>query len=365
MNKNINISEKTAVLMRKATICLTLCLSATTLILIVLGFVPNFDQSANAWKMFGNLLEVFSIGTKPLMFCLLRFGFATCYFILVFFVIRDLIAIIQNIKRSKNDEHDTDRARSILTNCVMVCNEIFVKFVAFMVLSYILDSYRLSLWSVLVLAFLILFNFSINYLRMLLLKRNLFESAFSPISTVLILVIVMLFMFNYNSIDFDIYIKQTINFVGSVFDIPWKLVISGLFGVVLIPTFFLYFLIRLLFIFRGSISYGMKFWNFERNCKRFMIINLIAFSVIVISQIILNGSYSLWAFWNLSINNLEIVFAGLAVYFLSKNQGTNYPDVPSYDDIIKAEMEAQARELEALETEEIIETTETVDASIE
>ena len=358
MSKNINLSEKIAVSIRKATAFFSLFISAMMLILIILGFIPNFDQSANAWKMFGNLMELFSIGTKPLMFCLLRFGFAICYFFMLFWGIRDLISIIRNIKCRINDDHDTNASRSMLSNCVMLYNKIFVRFVVLVVLSHILDSYNLSLWSGLVLSVLVLFNFAINYIKMLLLKRDLIESAFSPLGTVLILTIVILFMFNYNSVDFDIYIKQIINFIRSSFDIPFRRVVQGLFEFVLIPSFFLYALVRLVLIFREFISYGVKSWRFEQICKRFAVINLIAFAVIVISQIISSESYSLRMLWKLCINNAELILFGVAVYFLSKNQGTKCPDIPSYDDIIKAEMEAQERENEAAKEAETIETIE-------
>ena len=364
MNKNINLSEKGASSLKKAIGWGSLSFISAMILALALGFIPIFQQSSNIWKMFLGVLEIFSIRTKPLVYCLFRCGFSAAYFLVLVFAVKSLIKAIPNIKHWKDSEHDTNVARSAIKLCVNLQNEIFLAFVVLMVLSHMLNSYRLGLWSILIFSVFVLVNLALNCAILLLLKREWHESVLSSLSTTLVLVVTLLFVFNVKSVDADILIKQAFAFLKALFYVSYHRLFQSVFNLFLVPSFTIYVTIKLLLLFKKSLNYGITSWK----SKQFMLTTVIGFAVIALMQIISCDSFSLWVLWSLVINNLEFALVGLAVYFLSKNQGTKCPDIPSYDDIIKAEMEAQARELEALETEEIIETTETtetVDASIE
>ena len=361
MSKNINLSEKNVSTFRKTIGWVSLSFIFAMLVALVLGFIPAFQQSASAWKMIFGALEIFGVRTKPLTYCLLRFGFAAAYFFVLAFAIKSLVKIFKSINQWKNSEHDTNISRFAIKACVRSQNEIFWTFIALMVVSHVLNSYRLGLWSTIILSLFVLINLALNCAILLVYKRSWLESVLSPLSTTLVLVVTLLFVFNVRSVDLDIFIKQVFVFIKSLVHVSYHRLFQSIFNWILIPPFTIYVTIKLLLLFRESLSHGITSWK----GKSFMLTTLIGFGVITLVQIVSCESLSAWVLWNLHINNLEFALVGLSVFFLSKNQGTSCPDVPSYDDVIKAEMEAQARELEALETEEIIETTETVETSIE
>ena len=361
MNKNINLSEKDASILRKIIGWVSLSFISAMILALVLGFIPIFQQSSNVWKMILGVLEIFSIRTKPLVYCLFRCGFSVAYFLVLIFAVKSLIKIIKNINYWKDSELDTNIARSAIKLCVTLQNEMFLAFVVLMVVSHMLNSYRLGLWSTLIFSVFVLVNLAINCAILILLKREWLESILSSLSTTLMLVVALLFVFNVRSVDLDIFIKQIFVVLKSLFYVSFPRLFQSVFNWFLVPIFTMYVTIKLLWLFKESLLHGIT----SLRGKKFMLTTVIGFAVITLMQIVFCNSFSLWVLSNLVINNLEFPLVGLAVYFLFKNQGTKCPDIPSYDDIIKAEMEAQARELEALETEEIIETTETVDASIE
>lgn len=361
MNKNINLSEKDASIFRKTIGWGSLFFVSAMILALALGFIPIFQQSSNLWKMFLGILEIFGIRTKPLVYCLFRCGFSVAYFLVLVFAVKGVINMIKNINYWKNSEHDTNVARSAIKLCVNLQNEIFLAFVVLMVVSHMLNSYRLGLWSILIFSVFVLVNLALNCAIMLLLKREWLDSVLSSLSTTLVLVVALLFVFNVKSVDADILIKQVLAFLKSLFYVSYHRLFQSVFNWFLVPSFTIYVTVKLLLLFKESLNHGITSWK----SKKFMLTTVIGFAVIALMQIISCDSFSLWVLWSLVINNLEFALVGLAVFFISQTQGTKCPDIPSYDDIIKAEMEAQARELEALETEEAIETTETVEASIE
>ena len=351
MNKNITLSEKNVSSFRRMIGWLSLTLSSLTLIAIAAGFIPIFQQSSNAWKMLLGIFEIFNIRTKPLIFCLLRFAFSLVYFLVLVLGIRNLIQTIKNMNVWRKGENDTNLSRSAISHCVASQNEIFVMFIVLMVLAHVLNAYKLGLWSTIILSVLILLNFAINYMKILLYKRDLIESIFSPLSTTLMLVITLLFVFNVHSVDFDMLIKQIFAFIRSILYVPFRRLFVSVFDFILIPGFTMYVIVRIVLLCRESVCDGIRSFDFTYKCKKFMITTLVGFVVIVCAHTISSDALNLWMLWNLITNHLEFALAGVAVFFLSKNLGTSLPNVPSYDDLIKEALESEEK------TDEIIDET--------
>ena len=320
MKNTINLSDKAAVSFRKVIGFVSLLLSIVMIVIVLCGGIPFFRQGSNLIKMTYDLFEIFNVTSKPILYCLVHFVFAVIYFVLLVFAIKDFVAMIKTIKIWLNDAHDTKIARFSLTNCVSLCNEMFVKFVILAALSYVLDSYKLSVGANLVFALLVLFDFAINFMKVLLVKRNLSESFFAPLVPTLVLIIAALFMFNSLNFELDLYIRQFFNFFRMIFTltgvVSWGYVFKTLILQVLLPAFGVYVLVRLILLFIGSMSYGMKFVNFEKNCKTFMITNLIAFGVVVIILMVSEGTFILSRLLDLIFGNLEFVLLGAAVFII-------------------------------------------------
>ena len=345
MNKTSNLSDKSAVYLRNTIGFASLGTSFLIIASIILGIIPIFDISSNPITIVYNLAEFVKIASEPLLYCLLHIAFSIIYIVVLVLSIMKLIEQIKTVKLWKSDTHDTKTARYALTNCVMMQNEILIYFVILMVSSYVIDSYKLNFISNLVLVMLVVLTFAVNYMRKLLVKRHLLEGVLSPLITTVLLVIIMLFVFNTLNVDLDIFVRQSTNFIRAVFTMIGKISFNYFLKIfvaqILVPTFSFYVLVEFILLLIGSVSFGMRFVSLEQNCKRFMLVNLIAFGVIVALQVLAEGVYQPDVMLNCALNNLEFVIFGVSIFLISKNQGSDIPDAKAYEDFVRETVECQ------------------------
>ncbi len=339
MNKIINLSDKSAVALRKIVGFFSIALSAINLVIVLLGVIPIYQQRSNPITIACNLLEVLNITSKSFFHCYLKFGFSIFYIITLIFIVKDFIGMVKFPKLWIKDEHDTGLARISLEISVTAQNNIFIRIIVLMVVSYMLDSFRLSFWAKFILVVLALGNFALNAMKTFLNKQNYLESIFSPVATTVILLCLTLFMFNVCNMDITIYIKSFANCIRTIINVSdsfsTRHILQMIISQILVPSLNIYILVTLVMVFIVSASYGVKFWKFERICKRFMIINIIALGVVVVLDIIAKGQFGLAALFNSIFNNWEFVLFSIAVFFLSKNHGSTFPNAPTYDDLLK------------------------------
>ncbi len=343
METRINLSEKSAISLRKSIGILSLILSVVIMIIIVFGGIPIFKQGSNLIKMIYNLFEIFNITSEPILFCLLRFGFAALYFTLLVFIVKDFITMTKTVKKWSKDEHDTKRARLSVSICLGMYNDIFVKFIIIAASSYVLDSYKLSIGANLVFALLVLIHFALNSMKVILVKRHLADSIFAPLISTFVLIVAAMFMFNSLDFELDLYVRQLLNFFSMVFtlmgSVSWGLILKTLMTQVFLPAFGVYVIVRLILLFIASMSHGMKFVNFEKNCKIFMITNLIVFGATTVVLMVSEGTFVPSRLIDLLVGNLEYALLGVALFVISKNQGSSVPNAPAYDDLIQEEIQ--------------------------
>ena len=350
MNNTTKLSDNAAVSLRRTVGIISLILSVLTIALILIGIVPIFHQSSNPITIVYNAFEVLSITSKPFLYCLLKIVFSLIYVILLILSLKDLFAIIRSSKFWFKEKNDTKMGRTSITNCVFIHNDIFVRLIALFVISYSFDSYTLSLGTTIILVVMTLCNFAINFLRMFLAKRNVMESIFSPMSTCLMLLVTMLFMFNICDVEIGMLIRQMFDagrmliYMGGT--VGSEYIIHTILTGVVVPILYLCVLGKLTHSFVTSVSYGRKYSGFVSSCRGLMISNIIFACVIVTVQMISERSTDPTTFFALILGYLEFILFSIAVFLLSKNQGSDLPDAPTYDDLMEAQNAQPAGEFE-------------------
>lgn len=348
MNKTYNLSDKTAVSLRKIIGIISIVLSILSVVLIGVGFIPLFQRKSSIITIGYNALEILKFTSKPLFYCLFKCAFSILYVVLVWLSVRDIFALFASMKGWMKEEHDTKKARTSVTNCVLIQNDIFIRFIVLFVVSYALDSFVLTPMSKLILIGYALANIILNVMRMFLVKHNLLEGLLSPVSTGLLLLVAMLFMFNIFDVELGVVIKQFIRFLQVLFVLGSTVSTGYIFTTVatqiILPIFYIVVLIRLVNAFVTSITYGTKFTGFARSCKSIMIGNIVVSVIIMSLQMIGEKNANPEVLFTLLINNLGFILLSVAVFLLSKNQGSDIPDVPDYDELLKEEQERQAQE---------------------
>lgn len=338
MNKTLNFSDKFAVSFRKIIGIASMVFSVFGILLVVFGIIPVYQRKATPIIMVKNLFEIIKIGSKPLLYRVFHFGFSLLYFALLALLVRDLVMMIKYSGVWFKEEHDTKRARASVLKCVEFQNHIFIKVIILSVASYLLDPFGLGMWAKIIFIVLTFVNFALNFGKWLLVKRKILNCLLPTLSSTLILICTMLFMFN-SEIKLETLIRSSVNFVRMILSFGKTLsnefIVQVFLTNIVLPAFYIYVLVRLMIFFVISTSYGSGFYRFERNCKNFMITNMIALGIILIVEIIIRNDHTSLPILPLLVNKWEFALLSVVVFLLSKNHELGCVDAPSYDDLIQ------------------------------
>lgn len=337
MNNTYESSYKSMVSLRRTIGILALILSIVTIVAILLGIVPIYKQSGDVITVGENLFLFLGLMTKPIYYIAFRIIFSIIYIILVVKSVKDLIVMFKASKFWIKDENDTKIARTSITNCVAMYNDIFIRLIALLVASYAFDSFKLRLLGKLLLIALSVCQLVINVLRMYLVKRNFWDSVFSPLSSSLVLTVLMLFMFNIYNVNISVFCRQ-LGGVGRVLirltgTVSSAYIVQVVVTQIVLPILYIVVLFKLLHLFTESISYGIKYSGYIDSCKRTMIANIVICCIVVAAQMISERNTNPAVFFSLIMNYMEFILLSVSIFLLSKNQGSSLPDAPVCEDL--------------------------------
>jgi len=346
MNKTLELSNGTAVLLRRLVGLSSLLVSIGCTAAILLGFIPLYHESTTVITILYNLFEILNITKKSIWYCVCCAGYSVLYIVLAIKSIKDIFWIVKQKNNWFNPKYDGEEPRKRATNCVEITNAITFRFIFLLVLSYLIDGYKLSTGNWVIIGAVVFVNLLVNYLRMFYVKRNFAASIFSPLSTTLIFVAAILFVFNICNVEFTLLVRQTGNVVrmlgiGILSHVNIEYIIKTVCSNLLLPFFYLFVVHGLLRAYIDSVSYGKKYADFYPYCLKMMKRNLIFIGVIIVLQFVAEKTTQPEAIINSILANLEFILLNVAIYFLSKNQGVDLPDAPYSDYIEQPDEEAE------------------------
>ncbi len=325
-------SNDYVVVVRRIAGVLSLVISGFIVLAITLGFVPIFMQNGNPIVAVINSIEVLNLGDAPLYYILSHVVLSIVYAVILGFCIKDFVLMLCRLTFWVGEDHDTKLSRSSLVNCVSSGNDIFVRFIILMLASYSVDSYKLETWKIVVLFLLILGNMAVNVMQNYVFKHKFWVSAHSPAITTLILVVTLLFTFNIYDVEIVMFLREFSNAWRAVFSmgdmLPFPYIVHTVVTYVIIPITHMYLLVKFYLAFKNSMSSGTQENAYAHSCKSLMITSAVMAGIIATGYVISEGSIIAL----ISIP-MDMVILSVAVFLLTKSQGTDIPDVPPCDEL--------------------------------
>lgn len=352
----MELSNKRVILLQRVVSTLAVAFSGVCIAMMLFGFVPFMQRSANVLVVFENAFEVLKIFNKNFWQCIACGVFALFYAFQVFNSLKMFLSIVRERKQWFMLKHDTAHAREQVNVVVLRFNRIMIRLTVLMIVSYIIDAYRLDGGRLLLLAIVVLANFVANALKLFYFKRNVEASTFAPISVTLIMCALFIYLFKVLNVQVLSLLKQLYNvlFILGMDDMSVQYVLATVIMQILMPILHLYIIYCLLDILDDAMCYAET--NRESFAESIKTLNkklFIILGVIAAVQCYAYDSLNFEGIFNVVLYYVDIVLVLLGVYFLSRNAQAEYPNAPTEEELAEA---AAAAEYEAaVEEGEVVE----------
>ena len=336
MNKTYVFSDQTAVIARRLVAILSLCVSVLVLVVWILGVVPINHVNSDPKVIVDNLFEILNLGTKPFWYCASRALFSVLY---VWFFIASCADIRNNVACKKTwwgEENDTQNSRFSATNCVSTSNRILTRFAFLFLISFMISPFNLSFGKQLIFVLLLMANFAINVARLFYLKRNFVDSIIPPLTTFVMLALLLMFMYNVYDVNVAYVFNRVITFFRGITmfkNFGEGFIWETLLSLIVQPIFHIIMLYLLAKAYIESMYYGSYSFDYIETCKKIMITGIVVTCVTIIIRMVVTKNTNSDAFFDMLMQNAEMVALCLCVYFGSKAHVLVLKDAPVYDGI--------------------------------
>lgn len=210
MTNTITLKKPTILALQKIISLLSFLMTVLCAGLVLFGFVPLYGRNMTVYDMINSFFTVFDIGKRSFWFCAFSAGFAIFYFVAVGMIIKNLIVDLVKIKAwmfSKNENGDTRKAvKTVVTG---YNNSILLLF-ALLVFSFLIENFKMTPGTLLIVILLILFYTLINAARILYFKRNIFETIAISLSSGFLLSTLLIVTFIITKVQFSTIINVTL-----------------------------------------------------------------------------------------------------------------------------------------------------------
>ena len=358
MGKTYEFSNQTAVLIRRLTSALAFAVSILILALWLIGIIPIHHVNSSPKLIVDNLFEILNIGTKPFWYCASRALFSVLYVWLFIASCRDLRSNLLCHKTWWKEENDTQTSRFSATNCVSTSNRILVRFGFLYLISFIVSPFKLRSGVIALFVLVILANLGINVLRLFYLKRNVLDSIIPPLGTLIMLALLLMFMYNVYDVNISYIFARVANLFRTITvfkNFGEGYLLDSFLSLLIIPIFHLVMLYLLSKAYFDSMYYGSYSYDYIETCKKTMSTGIIVTCIIIIIKMVVSKDTNADTFFDMLIQNADMIALCLCVYFSSKSHIMVSQDAPVYDGITNVPQEKQSNEI----TEENIESNNT------
>ena len=347
MDKTYELSNKNAVLLRRAIAILSLTVSIAVFAVWLLGSIPIQYVSSNPKQIIDNAFELLNITTKPFWYCASRGLFSIFYIWFLIASLSDFKNILACKKSWWGDENDTHVSRFSITNCVSAANRVFVRFGFLYLISFVIAPFPIPNESKVLFILLLLLNFLLNSLKLFYFKRNIFDSIIPTLGSLVMLALLLMFMYNIYDVNVAYVFSRIVNFFRTLTYFKAfgeGYILESILSVIVIPIFHFLMLYWLAKAYFDSMYYGNYAYDHIESCKKTMRAGIIVTCIIIIVKMVLSKDTQAETFYFMLIQNADIIALCLCLYFSSKSHIMVLQDAPVYDGITNIPEEKKSNE---------------------